>query len=125
MPFHLPSISRREFLRRSFIAGAGLLTIPALRAADSKIDPDHWALFSDTHVAADATMVRFDVNMADHLRAAVGGSARACFAAGGGAREWRLRIQSRARGGLRDLHRIAQAAFGGRPAAASGARQSR
>jgi 3',5'-cyclic AMP phosphodiesterase CpdA len=72
MPFHLPPISRREFLRRSLVAGAGLLTIPALRAA-SQVDPDHWALFSDTHVAGDATLSRFDVNMADHLRAAVAG----------------------------------------------------
>ncbi|MDR3404701.1 MAG: metallophosphoesterase [Chthoniobacter sp.] len=73
MPFHIPPISRREFLRRSLVAGAGLLTIPALRAAESKADPNRWALFSDTHVAADATMVRFDVNMADHLRAVVDG----------------------------------------------------
>ena len=73
MPFHLPPISRRQFLRRSLVAGAGLLTIPALRAADSKADPDHWAFFSDTHVAGDASMVRFDVNMADHLRAVVAG----------------------------------------------------
>src|SRR4029077_21108091 len=73
MPFHLPPISRREFLRRSLVASAGLLTIPALRAAESKADPDHWALISDTHVAGDASMARFDVNMADHLRAAVAG----------------------------------------------------
>jgi 3',5'-cyclic AMP phosphodiesterase CpdA len=73
MPFHLPPISRRDFLRRSLAASAGLLTIPALRAADSKADPNHWALFSDTHIAGDATMARFDVNMADHLRAAVAG----------------------------------------------------
>ena len=73
MPFHLPPISRREFLCRSLAASAGLLTIPALRAAVSKVDPDHWAIFSDTHVAGDATMARFDVNMADHLRAAVAG----------------------------------------------------
>lgn len=73
MPFHIPPISRREFLRRSLAASAGLLTIPALRAADSKADPNHWALFSDTHVAADASLARFDVNMADHLRNAVAG----------------------------------------------------
>ncbi|EDY19008.1 metallophosphoesterase [Chthoniobacter flavus Ellin428] len=73
MPLHISPISRREFLRRSLVAGAGLLTIPALRAADSKADPNHWALLSDTHVAADATLARFDVNMADHLRNAVAG----------------------------------------------------
>jgi len=73
MPFHLPPLSRREFLRRSFLAGVGLATIPAVRAADSKTDPDHWALFSDTHVAADPATLRLDVNMADHLRNAVAG----------------------------------------------------
>jgi 3',5'-cyclic AMP phosphodiesterase CpdA len=73
MPFHLPSVSRREFLRRSLAAGAGFLTIPALRAAATKADPNHWALLSDTHIAADATLVRFDINMAEHLRAAVAG----------------------------------------------------
>jgi len=73
MPFHLPPISRREFLRRSLVGSVGLLTIPALRAADFKIDPDHWALFSDTHVAADPATLRLEVNMADHLRAAVAG----------------------------------------------------
>ena len=73
MPFHIPPVSRREFLRRSLLAGAGILTIPVLRAADSKADPDHWALFSDTHVAADPATLRLEVNMADHLRAAVAG----------------------------------------------------
>lgn len=73
MPIHLPPISRREFLRRSLVASAGLLAIPALRAADSKLDPNHWALFSDIHIAADTSLVRFDINMADHLRAAVAG----------------------------------------------------
>lgn len=73
MPLHLPPISRREFLRRSLVAGAGLLTIPALRAADARVDLNHWALLSDIHIAADPTLVRFDINMVDHLRAAVAG----------------------------------------------------
>ncbi len=73
MPLHLPPISRREFLRRSLAAGAGLLTIPALRAADAGVDANHWALFSDIHIAADTSLVRFDINMADHLRSAVAG----------------------------------------------------
>ena len=29
MPIHIPPVTRREFLRRSILAGAGLLTIPA------------------------------------------------------------------------------------------------
>ncbi|MEO6742600.1 MAG: metallophosphoesterase [Chthoniobacteraceae bacterium] len=73
MPLHLPPLSRRTFLRRSFAAGAGLLTFPALRAAERRADPDLWALLSDTHIAADRTAVLRDVNMTDHLEAAVRG----------------------------------------------------
>jgi len=73
MPLHLPPISRREFLRRSLVAGAGLLTIRSLQAAEATGDPNHWVLFSDTHVAADLAAVSRDVNMADHLRNAVAG----------------------------------------------------
>jgi 3',5'-cyclic AMP phosphodiesterase CpdA len=68
MPFHLPPLSRRAFLRRSFAAGAGLL---ALRAAAAQRDPDRWALLSDTHVAGDRTVFSRGVNMAEHLRATV------------------------------------------------------
>lgn len=68
MPFHIAPLSRREFLRRSVLAGAGLLTIPVLRAA-AAADPDRWALLSDTHIAGDTTVVNRGVNMADHLRA--------------------------------------------------------
>jgi 3',5'-cyclic AMP phosphodiesterase CpdA len=73
MPIHLSPLTRRDFLRRSLAATAGLLTIPTLRAAGSNADPNHWALFSDTHVAADPATLRLDVNMADHLRNAVAG----------------------------------------------------
>jgi len=73
MPLHLPPLSRRSFLRRSLVAGAGMVTLPALRAADS--DPDRWALLSDTHIAADPGTLSRDVNMAAHLEAAVKGVA--------------------------------------------------
>ena len=73
MPLHLPPLTRRTFLRRTLAAGAGLLTFPALRAAESDADPDLWALLSDTHIAADRTTVMRDVNMTDHLEAAVKG----------------------------------------------------
>jgi len=71
MPFHLNAISRREFIRRSAAAGISLAVFPSLRAAESKADPNHWALLSDTHIAADPTLVKLDTNMADHLRNAV------------------------------------------------------
>ena len=71
MPLHLPPLTRRGFLRRSIAAGAGLLTFPALRAAKSDADPDLWALLSDTHIAADREAINRDVNMTDHLKAAV------------------------------------------------------
>jgi Icc protein len=71
MPIHLNTISRREFLLRSAAAGASLLTIPALRGAESKADPNRWALLSDTHIAADPAATKLDVNVADHLRAAI------------------------------------------------------
>ena len=73
MPLHLPPLTRRTFLRRSLAATAGLLTFPSLRAAESNADPDLWALLSDTHIAADRTAILRDVNMAEHLEAAVRG----------------------------------------------------
>ncbi|MEO6785359.1 MAG: metallophosphoesterase [Chthoniobacteraceae bacterium] len=73
MPLHLPPLTRRAFLRRSIAAGAGLLTFPALHALESDADPDLWALLSDTHIAADRTAILRDVNMTDHLEAAVKG----------------------------------------------------
>ncbi len=70
MPLH---IARREFLLRSLLAGAGVVTFPALRADDRKTDPDRWALFSDTHIAGDPATIARDVHLADHLRAAIAG----------------------------------------------------
>ena len=71
MPLHLPPLTRRNFIRRSLAASAGLLTLPALRATDA--DPDRWALLSDPHIAADSTAISRVVNMAAHLEAAVKG----------------------------------------------------
>jgi 3',5'-cyclic AMP phosphodiesterase CpdA len=73
MPLHIPPVSRRDFLRRSLVVGAGFLTIRSLRAAESTSNLNHWALFSDTHIAADAGAISREVNMADHLRNAVNG----------------------------------------------------
>jgi 3',5'-cyclic AMP phosphodiesterase CpdA len=71
MPIYLPPIRRREFLRRTMIAAAGLVLSPRLFAAEKQVDENFWALFSDPHIAADRTLVHNNVNMADHLDAVV------------------------------------------------------
>jgi len=71
MPFHLAPQSRREFLRRSMLAGAGLLTISSLRAAVNGADPDRWALLSDTHISEDPAAISREVHLVDHLRAVI------------------------------------------------------
>ena len=71
MPIYLPPISRRDFLRRSVLAAAGLALSPRLLAAEKPSDANFWALFSDCHVAADRTLVHNNVNMTDHLEAVV------------------------------------------------------
>ena len=76
MPLHLSPLPRREFLRRSLLAGASILTLPTLRAEGAKVDPDRWALFSDTHIDADLAKVARDINLAEHLRQAVAGVQR-------------------------------------------------
>ncbi len=69
MPIHLPPISRRQFLARSLTASAGLLLSPNLFAASRKVDENTWALFSDTHVAADPAHIARTVNMTANLKA--------------------------------------------------------
>jgi len=71
MPIFLPPLSRREFLRRSALAAAGVAIAPRLFAAEKQTDENFWALFSDSHVAADRKLVHYNVNMADHLDAVV------------------------------------------------------
>jgi len=68
MPIHLPPISRREFLRRTLVAGAAFATLPTLAAVGRKTDADVFALLSDIHIAGDQTTVQRGVNMAEHLR---------------------------------------------------------
>ena len=65
MPIHLPSISRREFLRRSLMAGAGLALSPSLLAAARRVDANSWALLADIHIAADGAGRRGNVSDAE------------------------------------------------------------
>ena len=67
MPIHLAPISRRRFLARSLAAGAGLALGRELFAASKPTDADFWALLSDTHLAADRTVVERGINMTDHF----------------------------------------------------------
>jgi 3',5'-cyclic AMP phosphodiesterase CpdA len=67
MPIHLPAISRRQFLVRSFAGGAALALGPKLLAAAKRTDPNFWALVSDTHLAADRSLKAHDINMTDHF----------------------------------------------------------
>ena len=68
MPIHLAPISRRRFLARSLVAGAGLTLIPELLAEVKPRDDTFWALLSDTHLAADKSLVSRGVNMTDHFK---------------------------------------------------------
>ena len=77
MPLHLPQLSRREFLRRAALASAAWGLAPLLpsgsRAESSPAarDPDTYAFFSDTHIAASPALKHNGINMADHLKTCV------------------------------------------------------
>ncbi len=77
MPVTLPQLTRREFLKRAALAGVGLgfveLAPPKCQAGlfGKSRDKHTFAFFSDTHIAADATLRHSDVNMADNLAACV------------------------------------------------------
>lgn len=67
MPIHLAPLSRRRFLTRALVAGAGLALGPKLLAETRPTDEDSWALLSDPHLAADKTTLSRGVNMTDHF----------------------------------------------------------
>lgn len=68
MPIHLPSLSRRSFVQRTLIAGAGLAVAPRLFAAERRTDANAWALLADTHIAADPKRIERAINMTEHLK---------------------------------------------------------
>lgn len=70
MPIHLPPLTRRNFLKRSLLAGAGLTAAPSLWAASPRTNPDSWVFFSDTHIAAEPDKVARGINMSEHLQSA-------------------------------------------------------
>lgn len=69
MPIHLPPISRRRFLATSLAAGAAAMLPRSLFAAKKAVDENSWALFSDTHIAADPAKIARSINMTDNLQA--------------------------------------------------------
>ncbi len=73
MPLYLPQLSRREFLKRAALAGAAVALAPQAYAGlfGKSRDKHTFALFSDPHIAADATLKNSGVNMADNLAACV------------------------------------------------------
>ena len=72
MPLTLPQLSRREFLKRTALAGAVLLAADGYAGLFGKSrDPHTFAFFSDTHVAAAPATEFLGANMADNLAACV------------------------------------------------------
>lgn len=69
MPIQLSPISRRAFLRRALLTGAGLTFAPQLHAAMRRTDATSFALLADTHIAADATKIQRNINMTEHFNA--------------------------------------------------------
>jgi len=73
MPVHLPPFSRRRFIAGSLAAGAGWALGAGLFAAEEKpVEENLWVLLSDTHIAADKSIVHLGANMTDNLRAVCG-----------------------------------------------------
>ncbi len=64
MPIHLPPMTRRELLKVSIAAGAGMVSLRHAHADTS----DRWALISDTHIGPNRETVVRGVNMADHMK---------------------------------------------------------
>ena len=73
MPVILPQLSRRDFLKRAALAGAAAAFAPSGYAGlfGKSRDKHTFALFSDPHVAADASLKNNGVNMAENLAAGV------------------------------------------------------
>ncbi len=67
MPITLPPLSRRQFLAQSLASIVAVGTGGRCIAEEPKQDANRFALFSDTHIAADRQTVVRDTNMADHF----------------------------------------------------------
>jgi hypothetical protein len=70
MPVYLPPLSRRRFLAGS-LAAAASVALGAGCATPKKKSSQSVALLSDIHIDADPLKVERNVNMTDHLQAAI------------------------------------------------------
>lgn len=72
MPLYVPPVTRRRFLAGSLAAGAGWFVRGNRRQAwgDEPERAHRWALFSDTHIAADPAAIQGQTNMTDNFRQA-------------------------------------------------------
>jgi Icc protein len=70
MPIQLPPLSRRQFLKRVLVSAAAAGLSPYAFADTRRVDPNSWALLSDTHIAADTAATSRTVNMTDNLKTA-------------------------------------------------------
>lgn len=68
MPISLPSLNRRDFLKASLGAAAGGLLAPSVFAASENANPHRFALLSDVHIPANASITARGVNMTENLR---------------------------------------------------------
>jgi 3',5'-cyclic AMP phosphodiesterase CpdA len=71
MPFYLPPISRRKFLRRSVAAAAAVGLAPGCAMLRGGGDAQSIALLSDIHISADPARVARSINMTDHLNTVI------------------------------------------------------
>lgn len=72
MPIHLPAISRRRFLSSSMALGA-LAALPrGLFAQDKALDPNSFALLSDSHISGNRDEVKSKAHMAKNFAQACG-----------------------------------------------------
>ena len=72
MPISLPPLSRRNFLRGTLAAGAGLVLNCSGFGADGDSDPHRFFLLSDIHIAADKTKAERGTVMFDNMKQVCG-----------------------------------------------------
>lgn len=72
MPIHLQPLSRRRFIGRVLAGAAGAVLVRPSLAAESRSNPNCWALLSDTHIAADPEFTHRKVHLRKNLAQTVG-----------------------------------------------------